>query len=212
MFSINREPHPAELKGTDTQFKSEINGLNTKEAYEHYKKNKNRLKYNTKETKNLFNKMNFGRCTFCSQIINDFNDAMTIEHIKLKSTYPGKIYEWNNLLCSCKTCNTKRSTNECVDNLYLDPTKFTCIENYFKFEFDGEIKPNDGLSQDDLVRAKYMIELYKLNRDDLIYDRRQFFIDLLDDEFYDCINNLGSCSKYIIFLGLFTYYKKEVKK
>lgn len=212
MFSVTRGAHPAELKNTDTQFKKEINGLNTKDAYKHYKKSKNRLKYNTKETKTLFDKMNFRRCTFCGQPIEDFNKNMTIEHIKLKSTFPEKIYEWNNLLCSCKTCNTERSTNECDDNLYLDPTKITCIEKYFKFELNGEIKPNDGLGKDDLARADYMIELYKLNRDDLVYDRKEFFMDLLDDVFYDWIDKHDKFCRHIIFLGLFTYYKKEVKK
>jgi len=98
MFSIAREPNPTELKNTDEKFNEEINGLNTKDAYEHYKKNKHRLKYNTEETKKLFDKMNFRRCTFCSQTIKDFNKNMTIEHIKLKNTYPEKIYNWDNLM------------------------------------------------------------------------------------------------------------------
>lgn len=212
MFSINREPQPTELKNTDEKFKVEINGLSTKSAYKHYQKSQSRLKYNTKETKELFEKMNFRRCSFCSQVIKDFDDAMWVEHIKLKSTYPEKIYEWNNLLCSCDICNKKRSTNECDDNLYLDPTKITCIEKYFKFELDGEIKPNDDLDKDDSARAEYMIELYKLNRKRLVYDRRDFFRDLLSDEIFDLLDRQDKYNKHIIFLGLFTYYKKEVNK
>lgn len=212
MFSINREAQPIELNNIDIKFKDEINGLNIKAAYKHYKDNKHRLKYNTEETKKLFEKMNFRRCTFCGQAIDDFNKAMTIEHIKLKSKYPKKIYEWNNLLCSCKTCNTIRSTKKCYDNLYLDPTKITCIEKYFKFELDGQIKPNYGLDNDDVDRAEYMIELYKLNREDIVYDRRDFFRDLLDDQIFDWLNKHDKYNKHIIFLGLFTYYKKEVNK
>jgi len=57
-----------------------------------------------------------------------------------------------------------------------------------------------------------MIELYKLNRDDLVYDRRVFFRELLDDEFHGWIDKRDKFNKHIIFLGLFTYYKKEVNK
>lgn len=211
MFSIKREPEPSELKQTNKQFKSEIKELSIKKSYEHYKKNKTRLKYNTEETKKLFAKMNFLRCTFCDQVIHDFYDAMTVEHIELKSSNPDKIYEWTNLLCSCKTCNTKRSTKKYNNNLYLDPTKITGIERYFKFEFDGQVKPNDNLNKNDIAKADYMIKLYKLNREQLIYDRRQFIFDLLNDEFYNCISEKNKDNKHIIFLSLFTYYKKEVK-
>lgn len=211
MISIKRTlQDPTELNETELQFSKEIIGMDTKQAYEYYKKYKHRFKYNTLETKILFKEMNYGRCSFCSMVIKDFNDAMWIEHIKLKKSYPNFIFKWDNLLCSCDICNKKRSTTECDDNQYLDPTKIENVENYFIYEADGTIEANPSLDKTETEKAQYMISLYKLNREDLVYDRRDFYSDLTNFNFDEFIKTVDNFNKHIIFLGLYTYLKKEI--
>lgn len=211
MFSINRgSDDPQKLKKINDIFIGEIKNLDKEKAYEHYKKHKGKFKYNTLETKKKFREMNFERCSFCTKYISEFDDEMTVEHIKLKSEYPEKIFNWDNLLCACKTCNTKRSTNLCDDNLYLDPTKIENIEKYFKFKLDGKIEPSKSLAEKEIEKSNYMIELYKLNRKGLVCSRRKFFNDLIeDDEFYEILKNRDNFNQNIIFLALFTYYKRR---
>lgn len=156
--------------------------------------------------------MNGGRCSFCTKRISDFNSDMTIEHIEPKYCEPHKIFEWKNLLCSCRTCNTKRSIKPYKSELYLDPTKYTDIADYFEFNVDGTIEAAGNLTEEEKAKAAYMIEMYRLDREDLNNDRREFFRCLLDDdEYYNILKKDSRSSMRIIFLSVFTYYNRGVE-
>lgn len=200
-----------ELASTSEQFKREIAGKNRQEAYEHYENRKSTLKYNTEETKQEFKRMNEERCSFCTQIILEFERDMTVEHIETKKEVPEKIYEWNNLLCACKACNTKRGIKRFEEEKYLNPTKVEDIEKYFVYHADGTISINEELSQQETEAAKYMIDLYGLDRDSLVYERRSFFKDLQEDEFYEGLLKQRMNSRRIILRSVFTYYKRRIR-
>lgn len=209
MVRIERKGRPKQLAETNRSFKEAVKGMSVKEAYAFYKQNKGIYRYNTEETKRLFKLMNHERCSFCTRYIQDFQDDMTVEHIRTKKDFPKKIYEWNNLLCSCRTCNTKRSTSHYDRKRYLDPTKVEDIERYFHYYIDGTVKPDEALNPEEEEKAKYMIELYKLDREGLEYNRREFFRDLMsDDEFYEILKSKDLSSQSIIFLSVFTYYRR----
>lgn len=59
--------------------------------------------------------------------------------------------------------------------------------------------------------AKYMISLYKLDRDSLNCERRKFYNDLLDDEFYEGLLKQKLDSRRIVFRSVFTYYKRRIE-
>ncbi len=198
------------LSATDQAFKSMIQGMTKEQAYQCYLTNKGIYHYNTIETKTEFAAMNHKRCSFCTKRISDFHMVMTIEHIETKRDCPQKIYEWENLLCACRACNTKRSTNKYVPNKYLDPTKLPEIETYFSFDIDGSIAPNQALSEKAQEQARYMIQLYKLDRDELNVERREFFHHLLDDEYFEILKKRSKDSMDIHFLSVFTYYKRRM--
>ncbi len=84
MMKLNRTYAPKALSKTNKEFKTAIAGMNTKEAYDFYKSHKRKYCYNTAETKLHFRKMNQERCSFCTKLIQDFDDAMTVEHNQLK--------------------------------------------------------------------------------------------------------------------------------
>ena len=213
MVKIDRgKGYPKMLAKTSSEFKRRISGMTTKEAYEFYVKNKKRegFKYKTDETRRRFKKINYGRCSFCTKIISEFDDEMTVEHIKIKRDYPSKIFEWTNMLCACRTCNNKRGTRAFDSAKYLDPTKIEDIDKYFSYRLSGEIVPNDRLSDEEKGKAQYMIDMYKLNRRTLINERRKFMEDLMQDEaFYNLLKKKENENAHIIFLSLFTYYKKQ---
>lgn len=212
MNHIQRDKKSLEgLAATSKQFKEEIAGMTKEDAYKHFKERENVLKYNTSETKSEFKKMNYERCSFCTQIIFEFDREMTVEHIEAKSDAPEKIYEWNNLLCSCHACNTAKSTNKYDSKKYLDPTKVKDIEKYFSYNGEGMIAANTDLSVEEKEAAKYMISLYKLDRDSLNCERRKFYNDLLDDEFYEGLLKQKLDSRRIVFRSVFTYYKRRIE-
>lgn len=209
MVKIKRTYTPKGLAKTNREFKAAIRGMNVKEAYEFYKRHKGRYRYNTEETKRHFRKMNHERCAFCTKMMQDFEDEMTVEHIKIKRDYPEKIFQWSNLLCVCKTCNTKRSTHTYFPEKYLDPTKIDDIEDYFCYQLDGEIAVSGDLDDKKREQAEYMIKLYGLNRKGLVCKRREFMLDLMsDDDFYEKLKNMDESSQNIIFLSVFAYYRR----
>lgn len=202
---------PEGLKRTNKDFLECIKGMTREEAYRFYDEHKQKYKYNTKETKEIFEKMNQKRCSFCTQYISEFEKKMTVEHIELKSVNPKKIFQWNNLLCSCGVCNSSRSTNKYKKEMYLDPTKVKGIETYFRYKLDGSIVVNENLTLEEQEKAKYMIQQYKLDRDALNVERRQFLEDMTDPEFYQILKKKDNSNPHIIFLSVFTYYKERVE-
>lgn len=212
MVRIKRLGRPLQLAETHRLFKEAIQGKSRKEAYDFYVSNKGRYQYNTEETKGKFKKMNHKRCSFCTRYIFDFDTEMTVEHIKIKRDYPKKIFQWNNLLCACRTCNTKRSVKNYERDHYLDPTKIPDIEDYFWFELDGTIGVNKELETEKQQSAQYMIDMYELNRDNLVCERRNFLKKLMeDDEFFESLKKDDISSQNIIFLSLFTYYRRCIE-
>lgn len=210
MFKIERTYTPGALSKTNKEFKAAIAGMDAKDAYHFYKTHKNTFCYNTEETKRHFRKMNYERCSFCTKFIQDFDDEMTIEHIRIKRDYPQMIFQWSNLLCACRTCNTKRSTRRYYPEKYLDPAKTEDIEKYFCYQLDGTVAANERLDKCEREKAEYMIKLYHLNREGLVCQRRKFMRDLLsDDDFYEKLKNLDESNQNIIFLSVFAYYKKH---
>ncbi len=212
MISIRRtykNHSPKQLAKTNREFKAAIRGMSATEAWHYFDQNRQRYRYNTAETKRIFRKMNFRRCSFCTRVIGDFDKAMTVEHIETKHDHPQKIFQWKNLLCACHTCNTERSTTPCARNQYLDPTSIPDLERYFSFLPDGTIHPDSSLTSEERQKADYMIRLYRLDRKDLECERREFFKNLLEsDSFSSFLEKQDLSSQNIIFLSVFTYYRR----
>lgn len=209
MIKIKRTSVPKGLSKTNREFKAAVADMSVEDAYKFYNANKKKYCYNTEETKRHFRKMNHERCSFCTKLIQDFEDEMTVEHIRIKRDYPHKIFQWSNLLCACRTCNTKRSTRAHDSKKYLDPTKINDIEKYFCYKLDGTIVVNEELDSREKEQAKYMIGLYRLDRRGLNCKRREFIQNLLsDDKFYESLNMMDESSQNIIFLSVFAYYRR----
>lgn len=213
MTGLKRKRAPKMLTETNRRFKEAIKEMSRENAYQFYKKKKGQYKYKTEETVELFREMTGERCSFCTKCISDFDGEMTVEHIRLKRDYPKKIYQWSNLLCSCRTCNTRRGTKPYDKTKYLDPTKIANIEDYFCYNLDGEIRVNEALSEEEQEKADYMIKLYGLKRPELNCKRREFLKNLMeDDDFYQFLSRQDIFSPNIIFWSVFTYYRRSMKR
>lgn len=211
-YILRKKSSLENLKKTNDEFNRLIKGMSVENAYQFYKENAGKYKYNTAETKKEFLDMTGGRCSFCTKRITDFNSEMTVEHIQTKVSTPSKIFEWNNLLCACRTCNTKRNEKPYEEKKYLDPTKVQDISKYFEFKMDGTIEIAKDLTEAEKEKAIYMRDMYKLDRTDLNADRKAFWRDLVnDDGYYDILKNDDKTSTRIIFLSVFTYYKRRIE-
>lgn len=99
----------------------------------------NRFKANSKDTvwkhKDIHSALllsSSSKCAFCESELQVSASYMEIEHFKLKDDYPDEVVSWENLLPSCKRCNTTKGTHDVVTEPIINP-------------FD--INPKDHLSQ-----------------------------------------------------------------
>lgn len=184
--------------------------------FEFYKKNKQKFNYSTPEVKRLLKLMSNNRCSFCTRKFknNDKKLKFTIEHIKPKSLNEDSIFAWDNLISCCERCNNLRGDERYDESLYLDPSLVKTLEEYFIFNYDGEILINEKKLNDGEIRAcKAMIKMYNLDSNSskkgkLTNDRKKFY-DMLRNmkENNMCTKNLSEDS--IIFLHLYLYNERR---
>jgi uncharacterized protein (TIGR02646 family) len=137
------------------------------------------------------------RCSYCEDSLAD-----EIEHIRPKSWFPNQTFEPQNFLFACGPCNSPKNNKYAVVNpsgkltkayrprkgpvlpppsgqeallnpWFEDAADFFYLDLITTFEF----KPRQGLNVVDGVRAKYTIEVLKLNKDPLVKARQEAFKD-----------------------------------
>ena len=134
------------------------------------------------------------RCGYCEDSVGD-----EVEHIEPKDLYPEKVFVWENYLLACGPCNGgKNNRFSVIRNGQLvdvtrrrggpvrrprsgapapinprdeDPLRFLDLEIVDTFRF----LPREDLSEVDQSRARYTIDVLKLNRDVLLEARREAY-------------------------------------
>ena len=136
-----------------------------------------------------------GLCAYCEVKINDSLIGYHLEHIKPKSKFNDKTFDYQNIILSCfssNNLNTKDPSISCGhhkvsnfdENLFISPINQNC-NNYFEYDLLGKIKPKNGLDGNDRAKVKYTIDLLNLNSHRLIRKRNEII-----DEVYEIINEL----------------------
>lgn len=177
MIKIERSDIPKILKEKSSNWLSDYltalaNYQNNKTLENKKKKDSTEKKYNNEEVKDALKSMFHNKCAYCESKITHI-DYGEIEHFKPKSICPELCFEWNNLLLSCSICNGKSNKGdkfplEDENGPLINPVKEN-PDDFFKFEFDELTQMFILLPKNE--RAKKMLEIIKLNRDDLAEKR-----------------------------------------
>lgn len=140
----------------------------------------------------------YGLCAY-SEINPEHYDLGThIEHVKPKSRYPEKTFDYQNLILSALSSSDLKSFDEKDEKSTFgghhkqsqyDETLFvSCLtgnsSDYFIYLSNGEVEPKRSLLGHDKIRAKYTIDLLNLNSPYLVAERRRWLdeLDTLIDE------------------------------
>jgi uncharacterized protein (TIGR02646 family) len=137
-------------------------------------------RYNKTEVKDALKGMFKHKCAFCESKITHV-DYGQIEHFKPKSVYPDLCFEWNNFLLSCSICNGKSNKGdkfplEAKGGPFINPT----VENpddFFRFEYDNVLNKFIVFPKNE--RAKTMLGIIKLNREELLEHRTEVLLKIL---------------------------------
>lgn len=142
-----------------------------------------------------------------SSLASSKNGGCHIEHIKPKSLFPQLTFEYENLIISVLgSDDLKRFKEEFFVNnapeaddshklyfgghkkenifdevLFISPTEADCQRYFVYIEHSGEIKPANGLEDDEVKRAEYTINLLNLNHPYLKNQRYKRMREVLDD-------------------------------
>ncbi|MBO0409430.1 TIGR02646 family protein [Enterococcus hulanensis] len=149
MLKVDKERIPDLYK--DKNFLKYLNAEDTKTRRKGYEKYRNEIvEALIKETDN--------RCTYCEQKLG-ITSTHTIDHFYPKSIYEDKILEWNNLFLCCSVCNYSKGGKDPKD--ILNPAEDD-VKNLLKLNENGELYSEES------TKAKKTIEMFNLNRTDLV--------------------------------------------
>jgi uncharacterized protein (TIGR02646 family) len=158
-------------------------------------------RYKRTDIKIALNNVYKGKCAFCEQA----EELTHVEHYRPKQIYYWLAYSWDNLLISCPTCNTHKSTNFDCDG--TQETTFDSSEanlriinsssaTYDLKEIPKMVNPEitdplgkihfekNGLIRSDNPRFEYTIEKCKIDRKSL-NDSRRSLLDRFKEHIRD---------------------------
>lgn len=103
------------------------------------------------------------RCVYCVD-----SEATDIEHFRPKSKFPEYIFQWHNLLFSCKTCNLSHKGSrfpfERFEPLLIDPAT---EEPWDYFDFEPRLGKIVAIEEAGFNKAQETIKIFKLDRESL---------------------------------------------
>lgn len=86
-----------------------------------FKANKQDTVWKHKDIHSTLLQSSSSKCAFCESQLQVSASYMEIEHFKLKDVYPDEVVEWENLLPSCKRCNTSKLIHDVVIEPIINP-------------------------------------------------------------------------------------------
>lgn len=66
--------------------------------------------------------MSHNKCAYCECKLGEESKYMEVEHFHDKKDFPDEVVSWDNLLSSCKKCNTSKSDHNTVWEPIINPT------------------------------------------------------------------------------------------
>ena len=155
-------------------------------------------RYKTRDIKDKLNSLYHHKCAYCE----DHAEQTHVDHYRPKKDYYWLAYSWDNLICSCPTCNQFKTNDFAIKGKRATPPKTTDdlsdiniwssqkydrqerpkllnperdnLNDVFIFDIEGHIRGNHN------PRADYTIETCHLDRRDLVDGRRKIVDDFRD--------------------------------
>lgn len=159
---------------------------------------KYKSRYKTSDIKNKLNSLYHHKCAYCE----DHAEQTHVDHYRPKKEYYWLAYSWDNLICSCPTCNQFKSNDFAIKGKKVTPPKDSDdlsdiniwssqkydqqekpmllnperdnLNNVFLFDMEGHIRGNNN------SRADYTIATCRLDRKELVDARRKIVGDFRD--------------------------------
>lgn len=135
----------------------------------------------------------FGKCAYCEKKVDGNGSYMEVDHFKYKDKYSDLIVDWNNLIPSCKQCNTKKGRIDVEEQSIVNPY----VDNpsqHFNYKSLRIIGITD--------KGRESVEIFGYNLSDVDARKaRLIILEKIDDmlekgiEYYELYINSGKAKK-----------------
>lgn len=109
-----------------------------------YKRNKKKRVWRKSYIEQALLKMSHNKCCYCECKLGEESKYLEVDHFFPKDIYPDKVVEWENLLPSCKRCNTKKGSHDTGKEPIIHPVKDGPREHLYLKNYQIRAK-NDSL-------------------------------------------------------------------
>ncbi len=168
MRNVIREPIPNSLKEYASEWTNELlNKLATQENPKRKVASKYYNHYKQKDVKSALKKMYGNLCCYCECKIEPAS-FKNIEHKKPTDKFPGSTFDWDNLHFSCHKCNTYK-LNKWDNN-------FPILDAVIDVPISEHLTYKEYYRNWITRRGKTTMKHPRLNRDDLLSDRKEIII------------------------------------
>ena len=166
-----------------------------------FKADNSKVVWKQKEIHDALLTSSSSKCAFCEVQVNIGTSYMEVEHFKLKDLYPDDVVEWDNLLPSCKRCNTSKLIHDVIKvpiiNPYdIDPkahlTQSGC-RIYFKTKLGEQTRDVLDLNDTSLTRPRFEVWNFVIDKVEEIYRDTLLKTKLTRHDRNKLARLLGSC-------------------
>jgi uncharacterized protein (TIGR02646 family) len=166
MIKLQKNSCPPEIQSKLDSLKQEILELIDSDMQGTDEFKKTLKKYNQPGVKDIIKKECLGKCMYCERKVSSYGH---IEHIKPKSIFPEKTFDWDNLGFVCERCNIKKSDYYDNERPIINPYR---DEPFDYLTFIGVIiKCSNGIDEND--KGNTTIEKINLNSSSLMEERKE---------------------------------------
>lgn len=85
------------------------------------------------------------KCVYCECELSTESKYMEVDHFRYKEKYQDEVLEWDNLLPSCKRCNTTKGTHDVVPEPIVNPF-LDLPKQHFEF-FLYQLRPKTSVGE-----------------------------------------------------------------
>lgn len=113
------------------------------------------------------NNMSHNKCCYCEILLTEQSREMHVEHFHYKDKYFNEVVMWDNLLPSCRQCNSNKGTTDTKSEPMIDPTKDNPKEYLYLNMYMIKSKDNSVNS-----KGKNTVEILELNNRERLVNPR----------------------------------------
>lgn len=106
--------------------------------------------WNESYIKNSLLRMSHNKCCYCECNVVAGGSYMEVEHFHPKGLYPEEVVDWDNLLPSCKKCNTQKGEHDTIAEPIINPA-VDRPQDHLKIRVGVRFKPKDDIGTDTIA-------------------------------------------------------------